>query len=85
MGKSAQAFLKDADSNDFGAPADMAAEKSSTRVVAEGAKSAKSAKSARVARIDGSAVCTMSEAEIRQRLDAFAKELARAQRERSQH
>jgi hypothetical protein len=28
-------------------------------------------------------VCTMSEAEIRQRLDAFAKELARAQRERS--
>lgn len=78
MGKSAQAFLKDADSNDFGAPADMAAEKSSARAVAEGAKSA------RVAKIDGSAVCTMSEAEIRQRLDAFAKELARAQRERSQ-
>lgn len=82
MGKSAQAFLKDADSNDFGAPADMAAEKSSARAVAEGAKSAKSA---RVAKIDGSAVCTMSEAEIRQRLDAFAKELARAERERSQH
>ncbi len=80
MGKSAQAFLKDADSNDFGASADMASEKSSA--VAEGAKSAKSG---RVAKIDGSAVCTMSEAEIRQRLDAFAKELARAERERSQH
>ena len=82
MGKSAQAFLKDADSNDFGAPADMAAEKSSATAVAEGAKSAKSGS---VAKIDSSAVCTMSEAEIRQRLDAFAKELARAQRERSQH
>ena len=79
MGKSAQAFLKEADSDDFSAQADVGAEKSSARAVSEGAKGAE------VAKINASAVCTMNEAEIRQRLDAFAKELARAQRERSQH
>lgn len=43
------------------------------------------AKSEGAASQSKSKVCTMTESEIRTRLDAFAKELARAKRERATH
>ncbi len=76
MGKSAQVLLEDVATGDFGAQADEAgskAKKNSAQTLVKATPS------------DSSEVCTMDAAEIRQRLDAFAKELARAQRERSQH
>ena len=76
MSKSAQALVKDAGSNDLGAQAESAVEENHVKAVATDVKAVK---------FEEGTACTMSEAEIRQRLDAFAKELARAQRERSRH
>ena len=76
MGKSAQVLLEDVATGDFGAQADEAGSKAKKNSAQTHVKTASD---------DGSEVCTMDATDIRQRLDAFAKELARAQRERSQH